>query len=155
MLYRWLSAPKLEFSFQIKSRESDSRRLLEKYMITLRGKIAVGLGEGRHYISREGYRNQLIQKLGIDPFPGTLNLVIYEPLELHEVEAVKIEGFTDENRTFGECICFPARINGIKCAIVRPKRTSYPPNLIEIIAPVNLRNALKVSDGDEVIVALE
>ena len=124
-------------------------------MIKLRGKIAVGLGEGRYYISREGYRNQLIQKLGIDPFPGTLNLIIHEPLDLHGIEAVKIEEFTDENRTFGECACFPARIAGIKCAIVRPERTSYPPNLIEIIAPVNLRNALKVSDGDEVIMALE
>ena len=124
-------------------------------MITLRGKIAAGLGEGRYYISREGYRNQLIQKLGIDPFPGTLNLMIHEPLDLHEVEAVKIEGFTDENKTFGECTCFPARIAGIKCAIVRPERTSYPPNLIEIIAPVNLRNALNISDGDEVIVSLE
>jgi riboflavin kinase, archaea type len=145
----------IKVSILYKFKPSDSRQLLEKYMITLRGKIAAGFGEGQYYISREGYRNQLVQKLGIDPFPGTLNLVIHEPLELHEIEAVKIEGFIDENRTFGECTCFPARIADIKCAIVRPERTSYPLNLIEIIAPVNLRNALKVSDGDEVIVALE
>jgi riboflavin kinase len=126
-------------------------------MIIVKGKIAAGLGEGQYYISREGYRNQLIQKLGIDPFPGTLNLLTSgssKEDEVNEVKSIKIEGFKDENRTFGGCICFPAQISGIKCAIIKPERTSYPPNLIEIIAPVNLRNALKLSDGDEVVVVV-
>lgn len=121
-------------------------------MIIVKGKITAGQGEGQYYISREVYRNQFIQKLGIDPFPGTLNLLISDFFREDEVKSVKIEGFVDENRTFGGCICFFAHISGIKCAIVRPERTSYPPNLIEIIAPVNLRNALKLSDGDEVTV---
>lgn len=124
-------------------------------MIALKGKIVAGMGEGQYYISREGYRNQLVYKLGIDPFPGTLNLMITEPLELGKVISVKIEGFKDEDRTYGACVCFPARISGIKCAIVRPERTSYPPNLIEVIAPVSLRKSLKLSDGDEVVVVME
>jgi riboflavin kinase len=46
-------------------------------------------------------------------------------------------------------------IDGIKGAIVRPERTSYPATLLELIAPENLRKALGLSDGDEVEVVLE
>jgi riboflavin kinase len=124
-------------------------------MIRIIGEIATGLGEGQHYISREGYRKQLRQKLGFDPFPGTLNLKLAKPFAQSEIGSIKIEGFKDEISTFGGCICYPAKINGIKCAIVRPERTGYSPNLIEIIAPVHLRKTLQLSDGDEVEVTLE
>jgi riboflavin kinase len=43
----------------------------------------------------------------------------------------------------------------VKCAIIRPDRSSYPLNLVEIIAPVNLRKTLGIKDGDEVEVTLE
>lgn len=41
-------------------------------------------------------------------------------------------------------------IGGIKGAIVVPSRTIHPPRIAEIIAPVNLREALKLKDGDRV-----
>jgi riboflavin kinase len=46
-------------------------------------------------------------------------------------------------------------ISGIKGAIVRPERSNYPANLVEVIAPVNLRKTLCLSDGDEIEVMLE
>ena len=42
----------------------------------------------------------------------------------------------------------------MKGAVVRPERSSYPSTLLEIIAPVNLREALSLSDGDEVEMVL-
>jgi riboflavin kinase len=124
-------------------------------MIRIIGKIAAGLGEGQYYLSREGYRRQFIQKLGFDPFPGTLNLKLAKPFAQGEIRSIKIEGFKDKNSTFGGCICHLAKINGIRCAIVRPERTSYQPNLVEVIAPVHLRRTLQLLDGDEVEVILE
>ncbi len=121
----------------------------------IRGKIASGLGEGQYYISVGGYRNQFKEKLGFDPYPGTLNLKLVEPFAQTAAGSIKIEGFKDENRTFGECRCYPVKINGIKGAIVRPERSSYPANLVEVIAPVNLRKTFSLSDGDEVEVMLE
>ncbi len=120
----------------------------------IRGKVAPGLGEGRYYISREGYRRQFSEKLGFDPSPGTLNLKLDDPFTLDDSGSIEIEGFSEEGRSFGGCRCLPAEIGGVKGAVVRPERSSYPSTLLEIIAPVNLREALSLSDGDEVEVVL-
>jgi len=122
--------------------------------VRLRGKVASGLGEGRYYISREGYRRQFSEKLGFDPSPGTLNLKLDEPFTIEDSDSIEIEGFSDEGRSFGGCRCLPAEVGGVRGAVVRPERTGYPPDLLELIAPVNLREALSLSDGDEVDVVL-
>ena len=124
-------------------------------VVKIRGRVAAGLGEGQYYISREGYRRQFSEKLGFSPSPGTLNLKLDLPFALNETDSVRIEGFEDEGQTFGGCWCRPVKINGIRGAIVRPERTSYPATLLELIAPVNLREALSLSDGDVVDVTLE
>jgi riboflavin kinase len=134
----------------------DYKRLFENGQApVMRGKVTTGLGEGQYYISLDGYRKQFNQKLGFDPYPGTLNIKLAEPFVPQEQEAIKIDGFRDENRTFGGCKCYKVSIDGIRAAIVRPDRSSYPPTLAEIIAPVNLRKTLGLSDGDEIEVTLE
>jgi riboflavin kinase len=134
----------------------DYRKVFEEpHGIVIRGKVTTGLGEGQYYISLDGYRRQFNQKLGFDPFPGTLNIKLAEPFVPPEQDAIKIDGFRDENRTFGGCKCYKINIKGIRCAIVRPDRTSYSPMLLEIIAPVNLRKSLGVTDGEEIEVVLE
>jgi len=143
---------------RLKAEYRDYQRIFEDlHAERIRGRVAAGLGEGQYYISREGYRRQFSEKLGFDPSPGTLNLKLDEPFGLDESDpkSVRIEGFEDEGRTFGACRCRPVKINGIKGAIVRPERTSYPASLLELIAPVNLRASLALSDGDEVEVVLE
>ena len=125
-----------------------------KYMNVIRGKIAKGLGVGQYYISREGYSSQFQKKLGFVPFPGTLNIKLDKPFT-PAGEAIKIVEFSEDGKTFGGCQCYRIKINGIKAAIVRPERSSYPSNLIEIIAPTNLRESLNLSDGDEVEVTLD
>ena len=124
-------------------------------MTKLKGKLITGLGEGQYYISRDGYRKQFNLKLGFDPFPGTLNLKLAEPFLQSEADSIKIEGFMDENGTFGGCNCYRVMIGDIKGAIVRPERSSYPPNLVEIIAPVHIRKALNLKDGDDLEIILE
>ncbi len=124
-------------------------------MEVVRGTVTTGLGEGQYYISREGYRAQFLQRLGFVPFPGTLNIKLDEPFVPVAGQAIRIEGFRDEERTFGDCSCYKIRVEGIEAAIVRPERSSYPANLVEVIAPVNLREALGLANGDEVEVTLE
>ena len=46
----------------------------EAQVIVLEGEVISGLYEGAYYISKNGYRTQIIEKLGFDPYPGTLNL---------------------------------------------------------------------------------
>jgi riboflavin kinase, archaea type len=118
----------------------------------MRGKVSSGLGQAQYFLSREGYCRQFAQKLGFVPFPGTLNVLLEEPFPTG-AQAITIEGFSEEGKSFGECKCYRIKINGIDAAVVRPERSSYPPELIEIIAPIELR-ALGPVDGDTVDVIL-
>jgi riboflavin kinase len=119
----------------------------------MRGKIASGLGRAQYFLTREGYSRQFVQKLGFVPFPGTLNVQLEEPFPA-ELPAIQIEGFLEEGKSFGECKCYRIKLNGIEAAVVRPERSRYPPELIEVIAPVQLRRALGLEDGDPVEVIL-
>ncbi len=141
---------------RLKAEFRDYKRIFEdEHALRLKGRITTGLGEGQYYISLDGYRNQFIDKLGFEPYPGTLNLRLKEPFPQHEAAAIKIEGFKDASRTFGGGQCYLVNIGGVKAAIIRPDRSSYPLNLVEIIAPVNLRKTLGLKDGDEIEVTLE
>lgn len=138
---------------------SDYRRIFENAdSIKLHCTVFSGLGEGSYYVSLEGYRRQFKEKLGIDPFPGTLNLrVAKEDLtikkRLDKEEGIKIEGFSAENRTFGPVKAFKCKVNGFQAFIVIPQRTHYPGDVLEVISDKKLRDLLNLKDGD--IVELE
>ena len=117
------------------------------------GKVITGLGEGQYYISLDGYRIQFLEKLGFDPYPGTLNVKLdAKSIDLRKgiKEGIKIAGFTDQNRTFGKGSCFRVMICDIEGAVITPERTHYPEDIIEIIAPVNLREHLGLEDGNKI-----
>jgi len=125
--------------------------------MVIEGIVFSGLGEGAYYVTREPYRKQFIEKLGFDPYPGTLNLKLtswYDinlRRELEERPGIKISGFENENRTYGPVKCFHARINGKeRGAVILALRTHYDSSVIEIIAPSYLRKALKLKDGNKV-----
>ena len=125
--------------------------------ITLEGVVFTGLGEGAYYISLEPYRRQFIEKMGIDPYPGTLNLKLtteYDKKARSELEvypSIDVEGFKNENRTFGLVKCYPAIIeNRVKGAIVLALRSHYDTSTIELIASVPLRKYLNLKDGQKV-----
>jgi len=119
----------------------------------LSGKIITGLGEGQYYIALDGYRTQFIEKLGFDPYPGTLNVRLdATSIDIRKriAQSIRISGFTDQNRTFGKGSCFRVRISDIEGAVITPERTHYPEDIIEIIAPVNLREHLELKDGTNI-----
>jgi len=53
-------------------------------------------------------------------------------------------------RTYGAVKAFRARIRGIESAVVMPERTHHPSDVIEVVAPVKLRDVLGLRDGDRV-----
>jgi len=125
--------------------------------ITLEGTLFTGLGEGAYYVSKDGYRKQFIEKLGFDPYPGTLNLKLttdYDVktrVELDAYPAIELQGFENESRSFGDVKCYPAIINNkVKGAILTALRTHYDSSVLEIVAPLYLRGNLKVKDGQKV-----
>ncbi len=125
--------------------------------VTIEGKVFTGLGEGAYYVTRDVYRGQFIEKLGFDPYPGTLNLKVSREYddkvrsELDNNAGIKIEGFKNKDRTYGDVKCFLATINGKKkCAVIRALRSHYDSSVVEVIAPVRLRDRLNLKDGSKV-----
>ncbi len=119
--------------------------------------VFTGLGEGAYYITKDHYRKQFLEKLGFDPYPGTLNLKltsdydIKRRTELEAYPAVEVEGFRNEDRTFGLVKCYPVMIeNKIKGALISALRSHYDVSVLEIIAPVCLRKNLNLKDGHKV-----
>lgn len=125
----------------------------------IRGKVVAGLGEGRYYLGREGYRKAFNSLLGFDPYPGTLNIEV-EPIDREKIGEVKdldglmIHAFSAEGRTFGAVKCFRADIGGLEAAAIFPVR-SHHTNVLELVAPRNLREALSLRDGAEVAVTID
>ncbi len=125
--------------------------------VTLEGTVFTGLGEGAYYISKEIYRKQFNEKLGFDPYPGTLNLKLSSDydiktrMEIEAYPAIEITGFKNEDRTFGLVKCYPAIIdNKVKGALITALRSHYDVSVLEIIAPVCLRKQLNLKDGSKV-----
>ena len=143
---------------------SNLKALVEKAYppsVTLEGTVFTGLGEGAYYISKEHYRKQFTEKLGFDPYPGTLNLKlstdydIKTRMELDAYPAIEIAGFQNEDRTFGLVKCYPAIIdNKVKGALVTALRSHYDVSVLEIIAPTCLRKQLNLKDGNKVKVEI-
>jgi riboflavin kinase len=130
--------------------------------ITVEGIVFTGLGEGAYYTSKEIYKKQFIEKLGFDPYPGTLNLKLTTDydlktrMELEAYPAIEIQGFKTEDRTFGDIKCYPAIIdNKVKGALLSAMRSHYDSSVLEIIAPVNLRKQLKLKDGQKLKVEVQ
>jgi len=88
-----------------------------------RGVVVTGLGEGAYYMS------SLLRKL----------------------RGLHIKGFRTKERVFGDVRAFRALIQSkIEGAVIYAERSIYGFDMLEVIAPVYLRDALRLKDGDVV-----
>ena len=98
-------------------------------------------------------KKQFQAKLDIEVYPGTLNLEVEED-DLQVFETLKAgEGIdiTPESSAFCTAKCFPVLIAGqIRGAVVFPLVPDYPKNKMELIAPVHVRETLRLDAGDVV-----
>ncbi|ELY40040.1 DUF120 domain-containing protein [Natronorubrum tibetense] len=142
----------------------DYRRIFETDSeIELDGTVTSGMGEGRHYISLSGYMRQFEERLGYEPFPGTLNVDLREDSvrrrsAVASLEPVPIDGWEDDERTYGPAVCHRATIETAEgnryedAHIIAPERTHHDEDQLEVIAPEKLRETLGLEDDDHVTV---
>jgi HAD superfamily hydrolase (TIGR01509 family) len=120
--------------------------------VSFQGVAVQGLGESSCFTCLGWVKEQLISKLGIDPFPGTFNLEVRDPSALRAFGRLKKwKGIEIVPGQPGYCPAkaFPVRLNGVvDGALIIPLVPGYPPDKVEIIAAVNLRQTLSVKDGD-------
>jgi len=122
----------------------------------LLGRLASGIGHGRRFTRLGWARAQFIAKLGIDPYPGTVNVIVDDPdaiavwVRLKRTPGIRIDNPNDGPDDC-DARCWPVSIEGrIAGAIVLPEVEGYPPAQVEVIAAVGVREALGIEDGDPV-----
>lgn len=133
------------------------KRALEESRIRFSGKIVDGFGKGKYYISLSGYRKGIRDRLGFEPYAGTLNIKLSKNdlrkrSEILRDEPIVINGFRTKQRTFGDLFAYHCKVNGYSAAIVFPLRSNHPQDIIEIVADVHLRKALNRGKGSGVVV---
>lgn len=118
----------------------------------IKGIVVSGTKKGAYFMSQDVYMAQFKDKIGFKPFPGTLNIQVDEK-EVSKVcdilkghmETIKGSG------NFGDVKLIKATLNyQIKGALVFPVRTQHSLEILEFIAPENLRKSLNLKDGDDV-----
>jgi riboflavin kinase len=124
-----------------------------------KGNVISGMGEGAYYMSLEGYRRQFREKLGYEPYPGTLNVRLTDQidmnsrLELGKHPSIFINGFNDGTRTYGWVKCYRATINDgaiDNAAVLVLERTHYDDSMLEVIAPISIKQAAGIKNGDKI-----
>ena len=116
-----------------------------------------GIKDGKHYVNLQWVKNQINAKLGFNTYRGTLNLHLTNESVIKQLrKAIGIDIVPEKGYCNGKC--FKALVNRtVEGAIVLPDVPDYPTNVLEVLAPVNLRKTFNLKDGDtvEVIVTVE
>lgn len=124
----------------------------------IEGKIVSGAGQGAYFTQVDWVQQQCREKLGFNPYPGTLNLEVSEQ-DLPRVASLDKEKgieLISPDPKFCNAKAFPVSLGGIGGSIIIPeeKVRIHAKNIIEIIAPLNIKTALSVKDGDTVTVSI-
>jgi len=125
-------------------------------ILHVKGKVFSGGGEGARFTELPWVKKQMAEKLGFIPYPGTLNIKLTED-KVNIKKLLKKAKAIEISPAPGFCRgkCFQAYLMGnLKCAIIIPEVENYPEDVIEVIAPVNLREKFQLRDGDVIEVKI-
>jgi len=124
-------------------------------IITIKGKVFTGLSEGRKFTELPWVRRQVKEQLGFEPHPGTLNLSLSSDTEIG-ILLSRFEGqeILPEKGYFAGRLYRASIMGRVSGAVIRPDVPGYREDVVEIVAPVCLREELHLRDGDEVEVKI-
>ncbi|MEE2760926.1 MAG: DUF120 domain-containing protein [Pseudomonadota bacterium] len=122
----------------------------------LTGKVVTGARQAAAFTQLDWVREQCAEKLGFQPFPGTLNLkIVAEDFALlAELKGTKGPELQPTDPNFCVATVLPIQIESHQGAVVIPAQEVdiHRGNILEIISAVNLRRTLVLKDGDPVTV---
>ena len=125
------------------------------------GQVVSGEGRGRNFTRLDWARRQFVDKLGIDPFPGTVNLIVVDADSQSVWDWLKnTPGVLIRNPGEGpqDCSARGYRVSSggqVDGAVVFPEVAGYAEDQVEIIAAIVVRNALGTSDGDSLMLEIQ
>ena len=125
----------------------------------LTGKVVGGVKQAAYFTQLDWVQEQCADKLGFLPYPGTLNLEISEA-SLSELEDLRLEAGVElvpPDPAFCAAKTLPLTIEGVAGAMIVPSEdvNVHKNNIIEILAPLKLKDALSIGDGTTVTVMIK
>ena len=119
------------------------------------GVIFSDLGQASSFMALDWVQKALRDGLGFSPFPATLNLRLESDQAMAVWQEVKSEmrgiDIIPPDPSFCKARCFLVEIEGKqKGAVLLPEVEGYPANKVEVIAPVRLKDELRVRDGGRI-----
>jgi len=127
--------------------------------ITITGRIESGIQKGAFFTQLDWVQQQCHQKLGFKPYAGTLNLAIAEDAVPMVAELLQKSGMplVSPDARFCSGHVYPVSVMGVSGAILAPAEEvkAHGSNIIELIAPIGLKEALDVKDGDEIMLTFK
>lgn len=124
---------------------------------TVRGVVSSGRGRAARFVELPWAKIQIEKLLGFTPYPGTLNV------RMTKAEATRLKRVLAQSRGveiapqkgFYRARCFSVTImDNVHGAIIIPQTPDYPPNVVEVVAPVHLRTLLSLRDSSPVRIAI-
>lgn len=118
----------------------------------IKGKITPGTGKAAGYLKLPWVKKQIKEKLGFTPYPGTLNIKLLKTnTTLKNLLKKATSTAISPEDGFSSGKCFKAYLKDSQtCAIIIPEIENYPSNLIEVIAPEDLRQKLHTKNDDTI-----
>lgn len=131
--------------------------------LRLTGEVTEGVGKASGFVSLQGYVEQFRERLGYEPFHGTLNVTVddesrADSYRLEARDGVRIDGWESDDRTYGGVTCYPVSVETADdreydpAHVLVPDRTQHDASELEILAPDKLRDEFGLRDGDTVII---
>lgn len=125
----------------------------------LSGIIVRGAGEAAYFTELDWVREQCAGKLGFKPYPGTLNIQVDENCfpflkDLQKKPAIEL---LSPYPNFCNARLLPASLSDLQVAIIIPEEgvNIHDKNIVEVIAPVSLKETLSLRDGERVGLLVE
>lgn len=124
------------------------------HTMDISGNVVSGRGEAAGFTRLDWVVRQSVDHLGIDPYPGTLNLKLSDASSLANWSAIRSAAshVLEPPAGSGFCAarCHAFTLDGLPVAAVIPDVSGYPQDTLELIAAVHVREQLRLDDGSHV-----
>jgi phosphoglycolate phosphatase len=124
---------------------------MSRYQV-ITGKIVSGVGKAAAFTQLEWVRGQCREKLGFEPYPGTLNLEVTEGdvAILEDLWQKACLELAPPTNAFCTGKVMLSCIGEVPAAILLPEASVrvHGERIIEVLAPVRLKDALGLKEGD-------
>jgi len=122
-------------------------------MRQIKGILVSGKEEGAFFTGLDWVQEQCLEKLGFQPYAGTLNLKVKEEdtflvKALTREEGVRLLPPTPD---FCQAMCLRIMIGAVEGAVLLPLVGSDYEDIVESIAPIKVKDRLNLKEGDEVV----